>query len=139
MSGTQKRIIIVTGSRAWGDWSIVNDALLQAKPDEIWTGDARGVDAIAARHARLRGIALRTWPADWAQLGRAAGVLRSREMIDAAPPSAIVLAFARWPLSASRGTAATVEFATRRRLLAYHIDADGQRRCLSTPRGGIQT
>jgi hypothetical protein len=80
---------------------------------------------------------LRIWPADWDNLGRSAGVQRSRDMIDAAPLSAVVLAFAPFPLSASRGTNATVQFAAARRLLTYLTDDSGYRRCVSTPKGGI--
>jgi predicted Rossmann fold nucleotide-binding protein DprA/Smf involved in DNA uptake len=70
----------------------------------VVSGGARGVDSIAAA-AREVGLAMREFPADWARLGRGAGFVRNRAIVDAAQ---VVVAF--WD-GRSRGTAHTIGLA----------------------------
>lgn len=98
--------LIVTGSRAFADRTLVWDALALARwelgPFTLVHGAAPGADTIAAewveQHPELQ---CREEPhrADWARLGRAAGPVRNQAMVDAG--AVLVLAF---PLHNSRGT-----------------------------------
>jgi len=70
---------------------------------EILTGDARGVDAEAARVAYLLKVPVHIYCADWAKHGKAAGVIRNSEIVKDCDR---VIAF--WD-GKSRGTADTVK------------------------------
>ena len=91
-------------------------ALARKHPDcEVVSGAARGVDSIAAAAAREVGLAVREFPADWAHLGRGAGFVRNRAIVEAAD---VVVAF--WD-GRSRGTAHTIGLAREagRRVVVY--------------------
>jgi len=62
-------------------------------------GGARGVDQLAYAWARERGLDGKTYPADWAQHGKAAGPIRNRQMLESGNPD-LVIAF-----PGGRGTA----------------------------------
>lgn len=55
-------------------------------------GAARGADTLAGIWAKQNDIEVREYPADWRTHGRAAGVLRNRQMLDAEHPD-LVIAF----------------------------------------------
>lgn len=78
---------------------------------EIIHGDCRGADRLADRVARLLGLTVRPFPADWEKYGKAAGPIRNREMLDTNPD--LVIAF-HPRLARSRGTYDTVMEANRR-------------------------
>ena len=81
-------------------------ALARKHPDcAVVSGGARGVDSIAAAAAREAGLPVREFPADWARLGRGAGLVRNRTIVEAA---SVVVAF--WD-GRSRGTAHTIGLA----------------------------
>jgi hypothetical protein len=106
--------VLVCGSRSWDDriavmrrlgdlWGEHRDALT------VIAGGAHGADRIAASVCKT--LAIRLWEvhADWKRYGKAAGVLRSKIMLDAEPD--LVIAF--WD-GESPGTRFTVEEARRR-------------------------
>jgi len=72
---------------------------IQPKPLVIIHGDAPGADQLADKWARLSQVAVRRHPADWTELGRAAGPIRNQEMLEEEKPD-IVVAF-----PGGRGTA----------------------------------
>lgn len=74
--------VAVLGSRAWSAPGLVS-ALVAGLPAGVVvvSGGAGGVDSLAVAAARARGLATSVVPADWARLGRAAGVVRSRELL----------------------------------------------------------
>ena len=72
-------------------------------------GGARGVDTIAGDWARRRGFEVKVMPADWDQYGKAAGMIRNKEMVEAAD-AAIVIWNGR-----SSGTKSTID------LLVHHM------------------
>jgi hypothetical protein len=76
-------------------------------PHEIISGGADGADAMAKRYAHARGWPYREFPADWKKWGKAAGILRNRDIVRHADQ---VIAF--WD-GESRGTAHTIETANR--------------------------
>jgi hypothetical protein len=50
--------------------------------DEVVCGEARGADKAGRKWARMNGIQVESFPADWKQHGNAAGPIRNREMGD---------------------------------------------------------
>ena len=50
----------------------------------IVSGGARGPDGMAERYARDKGIPCDVFAADWANLGKAAGIIRNTDIINAA-------------------------------------------------------
>lgn len=100
--------LLVCGGRDFGPYSVVATALWSERQriTAIIAGGARGVDSHAATWAKVAGVPLEVFPADWS-LGRKAGPLRNQRMIDEGHPD-YVLAF-----PGGRGTADMVWRATR--------------------------
>lgn len=78
--------ILVTGSREFTSVHLVRTALRAIRDEHgdqvtIVHGDARGADRLAARIAQAWGMATEAWAADWANLGRKAGIVRNAEMV----------------------------------------------------------
>lgn len=108
----QPLLVLVTGSRAWGDERLIHAQLDRARMTGrlacVLEGGARGADRIAGLWARACGVERVTMPADWSAHGRRAGVLRNQAMVDWALAARsergwqpCCLAF---PLPGSRGT-----------------------------------
>lgn len=116
--------VLITGSREWTDgWAL--DVVIQGLADwahnhgeklTIVHGACRGADEIADEWKGLEGIEVLPFPADWARLGKPAGILRNQQMLDEAGPD-IVFAFHE-DLAGSRGTKDMV-----RRALAAGVPA----------------
>lgn len=106
--------ILITGSREWSDWDVIEAAIIKAARDAgatprstvIVHGNARGADRIAAGIARTYGCAVEEHPANWDQYGKAAGHRRNVKMVNLGAD--ICLAF---PLGASPGTWGCVRLA----------------------------
>lgn len=107
--------VIVAGSREITDASIVADAIAASgfEVTEVVSGTARGVDKLGEAWARARKIPITPFPANWNQLGKAAGVLRNAEMAKYA--DALV---AIWD-GESPGTKHMIDEATRRGLRVH--------------------
>lgn len=117
-----KRVILACGSRTWTDrqkvwnayYAIGDEWGLDLIRDRDWQevgvahGGARGADHIAGSVAMEFGMQVKEYPADWQRHGKAAGVIRNLEMLNAKPD--IVLAF--WD-GKSRGTAHTIREAEK--------------------------
>ena len=94
--------ILVTGSRDWTDGDAIESAMWHAWTDAgsppinsvtLVHGCARGADTIAASIARKIGMKVDEHPAAWDTRGRAAGVIRNSEMVNAGAD--VCLAFIR--------------------------------------------
>ena len=91
--------LIVTGSRDWTDCKLLFATLdnLTSKLDRkrlmVHVGDARGVDSLVRQWCFERRIAMKVFHADWDTHRKAAGFIRNREMIEAAGPKAVCVAF----------------------------------------------
>jgi len=75
--------VIVAGSRGLTHPAFV-EAAIKASGFVITTvlsGTARGIDRLGEAWATERGIPVERYPADWDEHGKAAGMLRNREMI----------------------------------------------------------
>ena len=104
--------LIVAGSRSFADYARLaadlDRLLVNRLPsvEIVCGGCSAGADALAARYARERGLALRVFPAQWRLYGAAAGPFRNAAM--AAYGSALV---AYWD-GASSGTASMLRCAS---------------------------
>lgn len=73
-------------------------------------GDARGADLWALRWAEEKGVPHKVFEADWGGLGKAAGPIRNRKMLEEFKPD-LVLAF-----PGGKGTESTIQMAKLRRI-----------------------
>lgn len=96
--------VLVTGSRFWSNYKIIEDAIKENIPAGsvpiIIHGEARGADDIARKIALRNCWPLLTISADWARYGKSAGPIRNIFMLDEFKPH-IVLGFS---MPGSRGT-----------------------------------
>jgi hypothetical protein len=53
-------------------------------------GGARGADFMARKFAEWQGIPVKTFEADWSGLGRSAGPIRNKRMLDEGKPDLVV-------------------------------------------------
>ena len=109
-------VLIVAGSRRFpasaAPWLSGRLAAASSGFSALWHGGCvSGVDLLAASWASGVGLPVRSWPAAWSSLGRAAGPVRSRSMLAAAPAGSVLLAVASAAPSAQPGTVAAVRAA----------------------------
>jgi hypothetical protein len=116
-------IVIVCGDREWDDrWLIHSRLIMFSKDTIIVHGAARGADTIAGEVAEELGLHVFPAPAHWQHteqcapncqdiVGKAAGPVRNRRMLDLQPK--LVIAFHDC-LPYSRGTKDCIEEARRR-------------------------
>ncbi|MGH7575194.1 MAG: DUF2493 domain-containing protein [Longimicrobiales bacterium] len=106
---------MVCGDRNWTDREAVRArlGLLQDQPglSAVIHGAARGADRFAGEWAHDHDVPEAAYPADWANLGRRAGIVRNARMLAQGKPNA-VLAF-HDNIAASRGTKKMVDRALR--------------------------
>jgi hypothetical protein len=111
--------VVVCGDRNWTDRNRIFRALSKLPPDtEIIHGACRGADILAGEEAKKLGLVVREFPADWS-LGRAAGPIRNRKMLDEKP--ILVIAF-HSDIKNSKGTADTIREANKRGIKTLVID-----------------
>lgn len=76
--------LIVAGSRGFDDYKLLSahldDINRRFGISEIVSGTARGADRLGERYAVEHGIAIKRFPADWNNFGRAAGYIRNEQM-----------------------------------------------------------
>jgi hypothetical protein len=95
----RKRIVAVTGGRAFADTDLVDRALTAADPGMIIEGGARGADRLCREWAQARGVQVLTMAALWDYYrvtGRkgAAGPIRNAGMVEVARRlDAVLMAF----------------------------------------------
>lgn len=80
--------IIICGSRNFTDFNMLTQYLDNkfANKDKsqitIVSGHARGTDMLAESYAHMRNIHLREFPAKWNTLGKSAGMVRNKDMLN---------------------------------------------------------
>lgn len=87
------RIVAVTGSRTWWDGTMLGEILrpwLSFPLSELHVGDARGADRLAAERAKLWNVPVTIYKADWDGKGKAAGMIRNREMLEEGKPEVLI-------------------------------------------------
>lgn len=103
----EKTRLAIVGSRDFPYPWMVEHYLSVKTFDEIVSGGARGVDTWAAEWASAFGVPVAEFPADWDNLGKGAGFIRNRKIVDYATD---VVAF---HYGDSKGTAHTIELARK--------------------------
>ncbi len=107
--------LIIAGSRTFNDALLmkIKIASLLAKvndgypPDAVISGQARGADSLGEEWAKLRGIKVVHYPANWDEYGKSAGYRRNEEM---AKEATHLIAFHD---GESRGTQHMIDIAER--------------------------
>lgn len=111
--------VLVTGGRDYDDYERVASVLGQLDVTTLAQGGASGADRMAALWCHEERIPCITYPADWAEHGKAAGPIRNARMLNDFRPD-LVVAF-----PGGRGTAHMVGIA---RKAGYEVrEADGMR------------
>lgn len=116
--------ILVTGSRTWTRWDIVNEALqsidLGDDPPTLVSGACpKGADDIAESIAARRGWHIERHPPDWSRYGRRAGFVRNAEMVNLGAD--LCLAFIK---GGSRGASMTADLAERAGIATFRYVDD---------------
>lgn len=108
-----KKRVVIAGSRDFNDYklfsSVVDNCLSRIRHEYdiiILSGHCFGADMMAERYAQENGFELEVFPADWS-LGRKAGPLRNKQMVDIAD---YAIAFP----SGGRGTQSLINFAKQK-------------------------
>ena len=110
--------IIIAGSRNFNDYIKMLNTLDELgihlintiDPIEIVSGHAPGTDMLGEKFAKAYGYPLKIFPADWNTYGRAAGLIRNKQMVEytAAADRGMLVAF---PVGESRGTRNMIKLA----------------------------
>jgi hypothetical protein len=108
--------VLVTGSRDFDSVAAVRSAIsavlayAKGRPITIIHGGCRGADVLFARLALelIPDVTIEVYFADWARLGRSAGPVRNRLMVESGAEVACAFFIEGWP---SRGTAGCVALA----------------------------
>ena len=107
--------LLVCGSRVWTDQARliqVLDEIHALKPITcLIEGEARGADKMARQWAIANKVPVEAYPADWAALPQAAGLVRNTKMLMEGKPD-LVVAFSK-DLTQSPGTSNMIAQARR--------------------------
>jgi hypothetical protein len=102
--------VLITGGRHYSDQDLLEKTLNELHSRHGFTdlmhGDASGADQLAGQWAKSRGISVKAYPADWKNLGRIAGPIRNKKMLDEKPD--LLVAF-----PGGKGTANMVFYAKK--------------------------
>jgi len=86
--------VLVCGGRRYNDALTLGSWLGGIQRDhgitEIIEGGASGADFLAREYAIFQKIPHRTFPADWNKMGRKAGPIRNRRMLEEGKPDLVV-------------------------------------------------
>jgi hypothetical protein len=74
--------VIIAGSRNITDYSLVERAIELSgfEITEVVSGCCKGIDILGERWAAEHNISVKRFPADWEQFGKAAGMIRNKQM-----------------------------------------------------------
>tara|TARA_R110000787_G_scaffold37078_3_gene94450 strand:+ start:20985 stop:21359 length:375 start_codon:yes stop_codon:yes gene_type:complete len=86
--------VLVCGGRDFDDYAKAKEVLgaVSPSPTMIIEGGANGADNLAHMWARANKVAIRQFRANWDKHGKAAGMIRNKEMLDEGKPD-LVIAF----------------------------------------------
>jgi hypothetical protein len=95
--------VLVCGGRDFSDVTLLRSALdahHEKSPITLLIhGAAPGADTLAGEWAEAKGIPVSPFPANWKVLGRAAGPIRNKQMLDDGRPNLVIA------MPGGRGTA----------------------------------
>jgi SLOG family YspA-like protein len=95
--------ILICGDREWDNPEPIYRLISRLPPGTVVVeGEARGADKIAGRLARLKGLEVDPYPADWDTYGKSAGPIRNRQMLVEGKPDVVV--YFHLDLALSKGT-----------------------------------
>ncbi|MCD6337050.1 MAG: DUF2493 domain-containing protein [Candidatus Marinimicrobia bacterium] len=97
----------VIGSRNFNHYDELERELEKHDISEIVSGGAKGADQFAERYAQEKSIPIEIIKPDWGKYGKAAGVIRNKEIINSYDA---VIAF--WD-GKSQGTKSSIDFAEK--------------------------
>jgi len=103
--------LAVVGSRTFNNYKLVSETLSGLTVSEIVSGGAKGADRVAERYALDHNIPTKIYLPDWKGLGKAAGFIRNKLIIDHADK---VVAF--WD-GVSKGTKHSIDLAVKQNKL----------------------
>ena len=113
--------VLVCGSREFTNYELLEktlDGFGEGKINQIIHGMARGADKIGGEYARIRGIEVLEFPANWGLYGNRAGPIRNAEMLAEGLPDCVV---AFWD-GTSRGTKNMIEQAQTAGIPTYVVN-----------------
>lgn len=123
----------VVGSRDFPNTELVKQLVaLMPEKAHIVSGNARGVDKTAQSAAKKRGLQVTVHPANWAKLGKKAGMLRNQTVVD---NSEVIIAF--WD-GASPGTKDAIDKALAAGKEVWIVEPDGRVRRADQPKPAQQ-
>lgn len=118
--------ILVCGGREYNDYDTVDRILRQTTdkivlytyPKEITIiqGGARGADKLGKLWANIYNVNMEEYPADWKKFGKAAGVIRNKDMLLKGKPD-LVVAF-----PGGKGTAHMVKIAKKNGVEVFEVE-----------------
>lgn len=116
---TYPKRVLVCGGRDYDNtervYETLNAAWLLNRLDVVASGGATGADELAIQWAKQMQVPYQVWPAQWSLLGKAAGPIRNKQMLDEFQPT-LVLAF-----PGGKGTAHMVRIAKDAGVLVEEI------------------
>ena len=110
--------ILVCGDRNWSSYSTILATLREYPVTIIVQGECRGADLLGKRAGQELKCEIKSYPADWATHGRAAGPIRNTAMLKEKPD--LVLAF-HSNIDQSRGTKNMILQAKKSKILTRII------------------
>ncbi len=112
--------ILICGDRNWSDRKVIEQVIISFPPETIIIhGGCRGADLIAACWAKVYGLDVIEFPADWKKHGKAAGPIRNQQMLDEGKPEEV---WAFHPdISKSKGTKDMVNRARKAGILVEMV------------------
>lgn len=110
--------LLVCGRRDYADYDTLKAAIVALKPTGIAHGAASGADSLAGQVADELGLPVTEYPANWRRYGRAAGMIRNKEMLRDYAPDAVLAA------PGGRGTANMVAIARKAGVPTHMIEAE---------------
>jgi hypothetical protein len=88
--------LLVCGGRTYGytpaERQALHEALAAFKPTVVIHGAAAGADSVADKWAKVRGIEVLAFPADWKRYAYAAGPIRNAQMLEEGKPDIVLAA-----------------------------------------------
>lgn len=82
--------VLITGGRDFSNSSALHKVLDQINITEMCEGGAKGADLLAAKYAVVKNIPCKTYLANWSEYGKAAGMIRNKEMLEDFKPDMVV-------------------------------------------------
>ncbi len=107
--------LIVTGGRDFTDRAVLFAALDHIQPSVVIHGGARGADQLADEWAKVHGVPVEVYHADWEREGKRAGYERNTRMARDAQADGVLAC------PGGRGTEHMVNAAKRRGIVVSHV------------------